>query len=495
MQEVGGVVVRADPFAVAAFLGYLLLLVVIGVHAARFSSAGVGEFFVGGRRMHRFVVALSAVVSGRSAWLLLGVTGLAFVRGVSAVWAVAGYTAVELLLFLWYAPRLRRFSGAYDCVTVPDFFAARFGDRDGRLRLVLSLVVLTFMIAYVAAQFAGGGKAIAAGFGLTPTTGVVVTAAIVLVYTVLGGFLAVSLTDALQGTFMIAALVVLPVIAVIDLGGPGPALARLAETDVTLLDPGAIGFGALLGFLGIGLGSPGNPHILVRYMSIADAAQLRSAAVLATAWNVVMGAGAVAIGVVGRGYFAGVEALPGGDPESLYPLLAQQHLPPVLFGVVVASIFAAIMSTADSQLLVAASAVVRDVYEKVLRRGETIAPARLVRYGRVTIVLLVAVALLLGLAASELIFWLVLFAWAGLGAAFGPTSILALFWRRTTRAGVLAGVIAGTLTTFVWYYTPGLKSRLYELIPAFAAGLAATVVTSLLTRPPEGVDEMFREMG
>jgi sodium/proline symporter len=494
VQEAGTIVVRADPHAVAAFLGYLLLLVIIGVRAARFSSAGVGEFFVGGRRMHRFVVALSAVVSGRSAWLLLGVTGLAFVRGASAVWAVAGYTAVELLLFLYYAPRLRRFSGAYDCVTVPDFFAARFGDRDGRLRLVLALVVLTFMVAYVAAQFAGGGKAIAAGFGLAPGTGIVVTAAIVLMYTVLGGFLAVSLTDALQATFMIAALVVLPIIAVVDLGGWGPALARVAEADATLLDPAAIGFGALLGFVGIGLGSPGNPHILVRYMSIADAAQLRAAALLGTAWNVVMGAGAVAIGVVGRAYFAGVEALPGGDPESLYPLLAQQHLPPVLFGVVVASVFAAIMSTADSQLLVAASAVVRDVYEKVIRRGETIDPRRLVLYGRATIVLLVAAALLLGLAASELIFWLVLFAWAGLGAALGPTSILALFWRRTTRAGVLAGVIAGTLTTFVWYYTPGLKARLYELIPAFAAGLVATVVTSLLTRPEEGVDEMFRVM-
>jgi sodium/proline symporter len=494
MQESTEVVLRADPYAIAAFLGYLLLLIGIGVWAARFSSLGLGEFFVGGRRMNRFVVALSAVVSGRSAWLLLGVSGMAFVRGASAIWAVAGYTFVELLLFLFYAPRLRRFAGAYDSVTLPDFYAARFGDRDGRLRLVLSFVILIFMVAYVAAQFVGGGRAIGAGFGLSPATGILLTGGIVLLYTVLGGFLAVSLTDALQGMFMLGALVLLPVLAARDLGGSAEVLARLSALDATLLDPAAIGLGALLAFLGIGLGSPGNPHILVRYMSIADPAQLRFAAAVGTFWNVVMGAGAVAIGVVGRAYFPETTLLPGGDPEAIYPLLAQEHLPPLLFGVVVASIFAAIMSTADSQLLVAASAVVRDVYEKVLHRGVTLPARRLVLYSRITILLLVLAALALGLQARELVFWLVLFAWAGLGAAFGPTSILALFWRRTTRAGVLAGVIVGTLTTLVWYYTPALKSRVYELIPAFVLAFLATVIVSLLTRPPADVEDMFAEM-
>lgn len=481
--------------AVAAFIGYLALVVGIGVYATRFSSAGISEFFVGGRRMGRLVVALSAVVSGRSAWLLLGVTGMAYTMGASAVWAVAGYTFVELLLFLFYAPRLRRFSEAYNCVTVTDFFASRFEDTRGRLRAVLSLVILVFMVGYVSAQFAGGGKAFAASFGMQPTTGVLLTAAIVLVYTLLGGFLAVSLTDTVQGFLMLLALVVLPVIAIADLGGVGAFAGQIRALEPTALDPLALSAGAMIGFLGIGLGSPGSPHILVRYMSIRDPRQLRWVAAVGTFWNVLMGLGAVAIGLAGRVYFPDVALLPAGDTENLYPVLAQQHLPPVLFGVVVASVFAAIMSTADSQLLVAASAVVRDVYEKVLRRGEELPQRRLVLYSRAVIVVLVLLSLGLGVVARDLVFWLVLFAWAGLGASLGPTSILALYWRGTTRAGVFAGLVTGALTTVVWFYTPALKSFLYELIPAFVLATLATVVVSRLTRKPDGADEMMRIMG
>lgn len=486
--------VAAGPQAVLAFIAYLVLVLGIGVYATRFSSAGVAEFFVGGRRMHRFVVALSAVVSGRSAWLLLGVTGMAYARGASAAWAVAGYIVSEMLLFLYYAPRLRRFSEAHDCITVPDFFAERFADRDGLLRTALAVVILVFMVGYVAGQFVGGGKAFSASFGLQPTTGVLLTAAIVLAYTVLGGFLAVSLTDMIQALFMLLALVLLPVVAIADRGGLGPVVSELQAFDPGLVDPFALAAGAAMGFLGIGLGSPGNPHILARYMSIEDPEQLRYSAVVGTVWNVVMAWGALFIGLVGRAWFPDVSMLPAGDTENLYPLLAQQHLPPALFGMVVASIFAAIMSTADSQLLVAASAVVRDVYEKVLHRGETIEQRRLVLLSRMAVALLVLGALAFGLLADQLVFWLVLFAWAGLGAALGPTSILALFWKRTTRAGVLAGLIVGTTTTIAWYLAPALKARMYELVPGFGAALAATVVVSLLTRPPENVDAMLEAM-
>lgn len=495
MQETATTTIEvgANPWAVAAFIGYLVVVIGIGMASARFSSAGVSEFFVGGRRMHRFVVALSAVVSGRSAWLLLAVTGMAYTRGASAVWAVAGYTIVELFLFLYYAPRLRRFSERYDCVTIPDFFDARFGGGSA-LRILLVAIILLFMVGYVAAQFVGGGKAFAAGFGLTETSGILLTATIVLVYTALGGFLAVSLTDMVQACVMIFALLLLPVIAVVDRGGVAQVVAELGSLDATLLDPTAIALAVAIGFLGIGLGSPGNPHILVRYMSIRDAHQLRYAAVVGTVWNTLMGLGAVAIGLVGRVYVPRVELLPNADPETIYPLLAQEHLHPVLFGIVVASIFAAIMSTADSQLLVAASAVVRDVYEKVLRAGTVVSQERLVVYSRAVIVVLVAAALLFGMLAEQLVFWLVLFAWAGLGAALGPTSLLALFWRRTTRAGVLAGLAVGTVTVIVWFYVPGLKSRLYELIPAFFLGLAATVLVSLVTAPPGDTDEQLGAM-
>jgi sodium/proline symporter len=483
-----------DGYAVAAFLGYLGLLVGIGAYSARFSSAGIGEFFVGGRKMNRLVVALSAVVSGRSAWLLLGVTGMAYATGASALWAVSGYTLAEAILFFTVARRLRRFAGAHDCITLPDFFATRFGDRDGRLRLTLAVVILVFMVSYVSAQFAGGGKAIGASFGLSTTTGVLLTAVIVLAYTMVGGFLAVSLTDTLQAFFMLFGLLVLPAVAISEAGGWSAIAGQLTAYDPSFLDPLALGFGVFLGLVGIGLGSPGNPHIIVRYMSIADPRQLVFAGVVGTFWNVVMGAGAVLVGLVGRVFVPDASMLPAADTENLYPVLAQQHLHPVLFGIVVASIFAALMSTADSQLLVAASALVRDFYQKVVKAGQEVSDRTLVLYSRVVVAVLVLVALVLGAVAEQLVFWLVLFAWAGLGAALGPTTLLALYWKRTTRAGIFAGLLSGTLATFVWYLTPALKARLYELIPAFLVSLLATVVVSLRTRPPADTHELMTSM-
>ena len=479
--------VRAEPAAVAAFVAYLAFVVTVGLLTARRSSSGVHEFFVGGRRMHRWVVALSAVVSGRSAWLLLGVTGMAYEMGVAAVWAVVGYIVAELFLFLYYAKRLRQAAETFDCVTVPDFFAARFGDHNGVLRGVLTLVILVFMVGYVAAQFVGGGKAFEAGFGVDPLTGVVATALIVLVYTVLGGFLAVSITDVVQACFMLVALVALPILVWTDRGGFATVTGELATLDPSLIQPFPLTVGAALaavGFLSIGLGSPGNPHILVRYMSIADAAQLRVSAVVGTVWNVVMAWGALYIGLVGRVAYPDVALLPGADAENIFPVLAQAHLSPVLFGIVIAAIFAAIMSTADSQLLVAASSVVRDIYEGIVKRGTVVPQRTLVRYSRLVVAALVVVALVFGMLAEQVVFWLVLFAWAGLGAAIGPTSILALYWPGTTRRGVIAGIVTGMVVTIAWELTPALSGLLYELIPAFVAALAVTWGVSVWTRTP-----------
>ena len=494
-QEAGATVeIAVNGYAIGAFVGYLILLLAIGVYSARFSSAGIGEFFVGGRRMNRLVVALSAVVSGRSAWLLLGVTGMAYVAGASAVWAITGSTIAEFVLFLTYAGRLRRFSESYDCITLPDFFAARFGDDKGWLRLTLALIILLFMVGYVSAQFVGGGKAMSASFGLTFGQGVLITALIVLGYTMMGGFLAVSLTDTFQAFIMILGLVILPVVAITAAGGWGAVAAEVTAYQPGFVNPFALTLAVFIGHIGIGLGSPGNPHILVRYMSIKDPAQLKYAAVVGTLWNAVMGVGAVLVGISGRVFFPDAGMLPSADPENLYPVLAQQQLHPLLFGVVVASIFAAIMSTADSQLLVAASSLVRDFYQKVVRRDRPVDQKRLVAYSRAVVLILVVIAVLLGVTADELVFWLVLFAWAGLGAAIGPTSILALYWRRTTRSGIFAGLLVGSVTTIVWGLTPALKSRLYELVPAFGLALLATVVVSWLTRPPADVDELFDSM-
>lgn len=493
MDETQVISIAVNEYAIGAFVGYLLLLFGIGIYSARFSSEGISEFFIGGRKINRFVIALSAVVSGRSAWLLVGVTGMAYSRGASAVWAVMGYVVVELFLFLYYARRLRNFSETYNCITVPDFFAERFNDKNGSLRIALVTVFIIFMVSYVSAQFVAGGKAFASSFAIDQTTGIVLSAGIIMIYTVLGGFLAVSLTDMLQAMFMIFALVVLPFVAIWEAGGLPVVLSQLTEMELSLVDPFAITIGGFLGFAGIGLGSPGNPHILSRYMAIDDAKQLRWSAVVGTIWNVIMGWGALFIGLAGRVYFPEVDMLPAADTENLFPALAQQHLSPVLFGIAVATIFAAIMSTADSQLLVAASAVVRDIYDRIIMKGNELSQQKLVLYSRVIVVLLVGVALGFSLIAQELVFWLVLFAWAGLGAAIGPTSILALYWRGTTKAGVLAGLVTGTTVTIVWYYIPVLKNNLYELIPAFALSLLATWLVSTFTQKPENIEEAFVE--
>lgn len=483
-----------DPYAIAAFLGYLLLLVSVGIYSSRFSSRGISEYFIGGRKMNRFVVALSAVVSGRSAWLLLGVTGMAYAQGPSAIWAVVGYIIVELFLFLYYAKRLRNFTGKRDCITIPDFFAERFQDHDGKLRITIVTIFLIFMIGYISAQFVAGGKAFASGFGMEMNHGILITALIVVAYTIVGGFLAVSLTDMFQAIFMILALVILPIIAILNLGGLMVMLQELSLMDAIYIDPFAISVGAMIGFLGIGLGSPGNPHILARYMSIDDSRNLKTVAITGTIWNVLMAWGAVFIGLAGRVYFPDVSMLPASDVENLFPVLAQNQLHPILFGVVLASIFAAIMSTADSQLLVAASSVLRDIYEKIIKKDEQISQNKLVLYSRVVVFVLVVISLIFGFLAEELVFWLVLFAWAGLGAAIGPTSILALYWKGTTRAGIFAGLITGTVVTIAWYFTPVLKGFLYELIPGFIAALLATWLVSLVTEASPGTRESFEDM-
>jgi Na+/proline symporter len=229
-------------------------------------------------------------------------------------------------------------------------------------------------------------------------------------------------------------------------------------------------------------------------MSINDPEQLKFSAIVGTVWNILMAAGAVFIGLVGRVYFPEATMLPGADTENLYPVLAQYHLHPILFGIVVASIFAAIMSTADSQLLVAASSIVRDIYENVLNKGKELSPKKLVLYSRIIVVVLVIIAMGLGLIAEDLVFWLVLFAWAGLGASIGPASILALYWRNCTRNGIIAGLIGGTFITILWKNIPFLKGLMYELVPAFFFGFIAIIIVSKFSKKPDGVDTMFNIM-
>jgi len=494
MEKAAEIVIKADPMAILSFCLYLLIIVIIGILSTKFSSSGLPEFFLAGRKLNQFVVALSAVVSGRSAWLLVGVTGMAFTIGAPAVWAVTGYITAEVFLFIFVGKRLRRYTSMMDNLTLPDFYESRFKDKSNILRILSVFIILIFMISYAASQFLAGGKAFSTSFGVSETSGIIVTAAIVLIYTVLGGFLAASLTDMIQAFFMIFALLILPVIAIIHVGGWDKILVILQNFNPKFLNPFAFSAGGIIGFLGIGLGSPGNPHILVRYMSVADPKALRKSCVIGTVWNTLMAWGAVFIGLVGRSYYLKPEALPGGDPENLFPYLASAHLHPFLLGVITASILAAIMSTADSQLLVASSGIARDIYQKIIAKDKTIPQKKLVFISRIVVLGLVIAALVFGALAKQYVFWLVLFAWGGLGASFGPTLLLSLFWRRATKAGIVAGLVSGTTVTIVWNQVAVLKERIYELVPAFFISLFLTIIVSLLTSAPKEAEAELKSI-
>ncbi|MGK7391264.1 MAG: sodium/proline symporter [Candidatus Cyclobacteriaceae bacterium M2_1C_046] len=465
----------------AGFLLYLSLIIGIGWYSSKFASKGLSEYFLAGRGLNYFVTALSAVASGRSAWLLLGFTGMAYMQGFSAIWAAAGYTVVELFLFLFFAPPFRKFTVDFNCITVPDYFSERFPNKRITLRIMLAVVIILFMSGYVAAQLVAGGKAFSATFAITENYGIFLTALIIFFYTVTGGFLAVSLTDTVQGIFMLFALIGLPIYAIINLGGWQEVMQIVAEG--AYFDPWSLTAGAFIGFIGIGLGSPGSPHILVRYMSIDDPKKLKFAAITGTVWNILMAFGALFIGVAGRAYFPELQSLPDADAEKVFPVLAEQLVHPFLFGLIIASVFAAIMSTADSQLLVAASAIVRDLYQKV-GRGEYLSETRLVVLSRWAVALLLVFALTLGFVAEDIVFWLVLYSWAGLGATIGPTVLLAVFWRKTTGEGVIAGIITGAALVIAWKQIPFFREMIwdvYELVPAFLGSLFITWLVSFTT--------------
>ncbi len=489
-----------------ALVLYLAGMVAIGLWAARRSGRNLGEFYLGGRRMRDFVVALSAVVSGRSAWLMMGVVGLTFVYGVRIAWFIPGYVTMELFMFLYAGRRLRRFTGRYGNVTFIDYLATRFGDRRGVLRVVAVVIVIIFFTAYVGAQLKAGQIMFNDLLGWESVLkGIVLVAAVVGAYTILGGFRAVSLTDVVQALFMILGLVVLPIVGFAVAGGPVTAWSTLQEA---VSAPGSvfelIGFGSLAGVvsgLGIGLASPGNPHIVVRYMSIDRPERLRMAALVGTVWNVLLGWGAVFTGLAARALYD--PAVIGDAQNRAFLHMSTELFPPFAAGLLMAALLAAIMSTADSQLLVISSSITRDLRQGVFGRGRAMRDTVAVTWGRVSVgAVVVAAALLSWVSAGaakggvfSTVFSYVLLAWSGLGASFGPPLLASLYWRRVTWGGALASLISGTAGCILWVAS-GLKARtdINEILPAFALSTLLLVVVSLLTRPPAEADEFLGAM-
>jgi solute:Na+ symporter, SSS family len=471
----------SEPLAFIVFLISLLLPVLVGL-LALLRTRNQSDFFIGGRSMNAFVVGLSAISSGRSSWLVLGLSGVAYVSGTGAIWAIAGYIAVEAWQFVYIGRKLRKETQEMDSITLLDYFESRFKDKSKLLRIAGVIIIGIFITAYVAAQFNAGAKSLSIALDISFVLSLGISGLLIMVYMVLGGYVAVAYNDVVRAVIMLIGLIVLPVIGVVQIGGLGILNEMLHQLNPEYLDPFSLGAGVIIGFLGIGLGSPGQPHIVVRYMSISDPAKLKYSAIYGTFWNILLGLGAICIGLVGRILVPDINSLPDSDPEMIYLVLSSEYFDPVLYGLLVGGVFAAILSTADSQLLVVASTFARDLYEKVIAGKREIDEKRKLYLSRMVLVLSGILALFLAYMAQDLVFWLVLFAWGGLGAAFGPALILSLFWKRATKAGIFSGMLAGTIITIVWRLWLKDITGIYELIPGFFGAFILIVVVSLLTK-------------
>lgn len=470
----------------ATFLVYLLLMLAIGWFAWR-RTADLADYILGGRRLGRWVAALSAGASDMSGWLLLGLPGYAYAAGLEAAWLAAGLLLGTWANWRWLARPLRAYSEAADnALTLPEFFEQRFGGRNRALRVVSALLVLLFFAIYTASGLVAGGRLFETVFGVPYAWAVLAGAGAVLLYTLFGGFLAVSWTDVVQGLLMAAALVLVPVMAWTAL--EGGSLAAIRVQGAGLLDPLTDSAGrplsliAIVSLLGWGLGYFGQPHILARFMAIGSPAQVAAARRIAVGWSALTLLGATGVGLVGIAYLD--QPLTGPDTETVFMVLTGALFHPAVAGILLAAILAAIMSTADSQLLVSSAALTEDFYKSLLRPRAS--SAELVRVGRAAVLLVGAAATLLALEPDSQVLDLVAYAWAGFGAAFGPALILALFWERMSAVGALAAMLAGGVTVVLWRPLEGGWFDLYELVPGFVVALAAGVLVSLAAPASDG---------
>lgn len=469
------------------FIVYIGITMLIGYAAYR-RTRNLSDYILGGRQLGRWVTALSACASDMSGWLLLGLPGYAYAAGLEAGWIALGLLIGTYLNWRLVATRLRQYSViAGNSQTLPEFFERRFHDNTHLLRTVSALFILLFFMFYTSSGLVAGGKLFNAVFDLPYHWAVAAGALVVVAYTFFGGFLAVSWTDLLQGLLMAVALVIVPVIAFSQLGGwtavwDSAAVANPALLDVfTSVKGEPLGVLAIVSLLAWGLGYFGQPHILARFKAIRSVSDIPAARKIAVAWVATTLTCAVLVGVAGIVYLQ--QPLQGADTEKVFILLVDALFHPLVAGVCLAAILAAIMSTADSQLLVSAAAFTSDFYQALFRRAA--GEQELVWTGRIAVLIIALLALILAWDPDRKVLDLVSYAWAGFGAAFGPVLILSLFWRRGNAPGALAGIIVGGLTVVIWKQLDGGIFALYEILPGFLLSLASMVVVSLLTPAPQ----------
>lgn len=479
-----------------SLIGYFVLMIAIGIYAARKSTSNSEEYMLGGRQLPPAVAALSAGASDMSGWLLLGLPGALFTTGMSAAWIGIGLFIGAFVNWIVVAPRLREQTERYDnALTIPQFLASRFPSKAMALRTVSAIIIVVFFAVYTASGLVAGGKLFESAFGeliniggmSDYSVGIWLTLAVVLTYTVVGGFLAVSLTDFVQGCIMMLALIIMPAVVLWGEGGGGfsQASETLAGVDPDFLSLfNSLTFFGFLSTVAWGLGYFGQPHIIVRFMAVRSVKEIPTARNIGMSWMFISLAGAVGLGVFGRAFIERNPDLALADPETLFIVLSNLLFHPLVTGFLYAALLAAVMSTISSQLLVASSSLTEDFYRLFLNRNAS--DKQLVLSGRICVLAVGIIAALLAGDPNSQVLGLVANAWAGFGAAFGPLIILSLTWPRMNGAGAVSGLVVGAVTVILWIALGWNASFLggpgiYEIIPGFVFAWIAIVLVSRAT--------------
>ena len=483
-----------------AFVLYLGIMIYVGLKNASKNNSSA-DFFLGGRKVGPWVTALSAEASDSSAWLLMGLPGLCYLGGIQeSVWTAVGLIIGTYLSWLFVAKPLRKCSIAFgDSITIPEFLSNRFKDKTHLLSIVSVIFIVLFFTIYTASGFVACAKLFNSVFGLNYHAGLAIGLVVILCYTITGGYTAVCTTDFIQGSLIFVAFVISTIIVIFSIGSGNTPVSvsdvfnnfqTLAGTELQSFN----GMG-IVSALAWGLGYFGMPHIIVRFMGIRSNSEIGKARRIGIVWMVISYIGAILIGTLGTVYLKkyGI-TLDSVSAETVFSATMQNMYPAFIAGIFLCAILAASMSTADSQLLAASSAVSQDIFKGLIKKDAE--EKDVLNVSRFTVFLIALIALFMSLNPNSSIFSLVSFAWSGFGGTFGPLVLLALYWKRTTAAGAIAGLVCGGIVDVIWHYIPASVAPifgLYEIVPAFLACLVVTVAVSLCTKQDEEVSAKFEE--
>ncbi|EPR7591564.1 sodium/proline symporter PutP [Campylobacter upsaliensis] len=487
-------VVKINTEIAITFIAYSALMLFIGFYFYR-KNKSTEDYFLGGRSLDPVVSALSAGASDMSGWLLMGLPGALYVSGFVESYIAIGLSIGAFLNWVFVAKRLRIYTSVIaNSITIPDYFETRFDDDKHILRIVCAIVILVFFTFYVSSGLVGGAKLFESTFGIDYTHALTTGTIIIVLYTFLGGYKAVCWTDMIQGLLMMSALIIVPLVMLSNLGGYEAAISIVQEIKPQNLSMGeGVSLLTIISALAWGLGYFGQPHILVRFMSIRSTKEIPTATIVGISWMVISLIGACFIGILGIAYVHKFN-LTLQDPEKIFIVMSQLLFNPWIAGILLSAILAAIMSTASSQLLVSSSTLAEDFYRRIFKQDAS--SQMVMRLGRIGVLLVALIAFLISTDKNSSVLSIVAYAWAGFGASFGSVMLFSLFWSKMTRMGAIAGMVTGAVVVVAWknYLAGALNFPIYEIVPGFVCASLVIIIVSLMTKVRPGTQKAYETM-